>query len=134
MGLSKKEIQSGEYRLSQNSNMQLNCCGGARLPEQLLRNGLLVRAYYAEHSLMLSDVPYYRLKLICKQVQCLPKLQTGKISMHFVLIAVFIGFGSVSDFRLGHGLILFHNFEKIPPRGTPPPGGASIICQVARTR
>lgn len=57
MGLSKKEIQSGEYRLSQNSNVTLNCCGGARLPEQLLRNGLLVRACYTKHSLMLWDVP-----------------------------------------------------------------------------
>lgn len=68
MGLSKKEIQPGEYRLSRNSNMQLNCCGGARLPEQLLRNGLLVRAHYMKHSLMLCDAPCYRLKLICKQV------------------------------------------------------------------
>lgn len=108
MELSKKEIQSGEYRLSQNSNMQLNCCGGARLPEQHLRNGLLVRAYYDEHSLMLCDGPYYRLKLICKQVQCLQNPRVGKMSMHFVLIVASIGFGSVSDFRLAHGLTLFH--------------------------
>lgn len=61
--------------------------------------------------------------------------------MYFVQIVVFIGFQSVVDFILGHGLIFLHYFEKISPRDNPPhtprphtrTRGTSIIHQVVRT-